>query len=751
MWEKEKPDFSRRWTLAAFLLCSCFVVGSIIFLSHMASQHTKENMEFLDNAAKQHETALVKQVEGDFQTLHGVAVFIGEQDITDLEEIVKLVTEVNEGNVFIRMGFVTLEGNLELMELGGKHYQGLNVSNEVFFQRAAAGEDIISKAVPDTFRKDGQYINYYAVPVENKLGEIVGVLCAVNDAQIMREIIDAPLLDGTGYTDLYDSEGKMILRSVHSPVEENLSLYGLPDIQEDEQIGIRKVLSENGKAHITYTIDGEAMLAVLEPAGIEDWFILSTVSIDVLRQRYVITAIGAGTIIMAACALFMLLLFQQRRMMTRNQVMVERLAYVDELTGGRNYNKFLLDAEEARRVDVQQAIWFCDMKKFKYYNDALGYQKGDEMLCRMYGIIAHLEGNEGIFCRMMADNFVGIKTYTDRHALTQWFEVLLDELHREESETASRSYLELCMGFYCLGPEDAHLTINEMVNRANMAQKSVKELAGSSSAFFNETLRQHILQEALLESQGQTALVLGQFQPYFQPKYDIQHNDRLTGAEVLCRWIHPEKGMISPANFIPVFEKSGLIVQLDRYMFRKACEWYRGYLDQGGHPINLAVNVSRVGLLREDFVAYYAAVKQEFALPDYYIELEMTESLALGGEELLHQLANELQSNGFICSLDDFGSGYSSLNLLKNLPINVLKLDVLFFRQSRDKRRERIVVRNIINMAKELKICVVAEGVEERESLEFLRDAGCDTVQGYIFAKPMPLEAFNQLLSENKR
>lgn len=352
---------------------------------------------------------------------------------------------------------------------------------------------------------------------------------------------------------------------------------------------------------------------------------------------------------------------------------------------------------------------------------------------------------------MMADNFVGIKTYTDRHALTQWFEVLLDELHREESETASRSYLELCMGFYCLGPEDAHLTINEMVNRANMAQKSVKELAGSSSAFFNETLRQHILQEALLESQGQTALVLGQFQPYFQPKYDIQHNDRLTGAEVLCRWIHPEKGMISPANFIPVFEKSGLIVQLDRYMFRKACEWYRGYLDQGGHPINLAVNVSRVGLLREDFVAYYAAVKQEFALPDYYIELEMTESLALGGEELLHQLANELQSNGFICSLDDFGSGYSSLNLLKNLPINVLKLDVLFFRQSRDKRRERIVVRNIINMAKELKICVVAEGVEERESLEFLRDAGCDTVQGYIFAKPMPLEAFNQLLSENKR
>lgn len=250
-----------------------------------------------------------------------------------------------------------------------------------------------------------------------------------------------------------------------------------------------------------------------------------------------------------------------------------------------------------------------------------------------------------------------------------------------------------------------------------------------------------------MEAQGQQALAEGQFQPYFQPKFDIQHGDRLAGAEVLCRWIHPQKGMIPPDQFIPVFEKSGLIMQLDRYMFEQACSWYRRYLDGGGARINLAVNVSRAGLLREDFVDYYVRVKETYGIPDGAMELEVTESLALGGEELLCQLVRELQAHGFTCSLDDFGSGYSSLNLLKNLPIRVLKLDILFFQRSVDKVRERIVVRNIINMARELKIRVIAEGVEETESVEFLRGAGCDIVQGYVFARPMPLAEFEALLA----
>ena len=181
-------------------------------------------------------------------------------------------------------------------------------------------------------------------------------------------------------------------------------------------------------------------------------------------------------------------------------------------------------------------------------------------------------------------------------------------------------------------------------------------------------------------------------------------------------------------------------------MFRQACQRYRRHLDGGGRPLNLAVNVSRAGLLREDFVDYYAKTKEEFSLPDGQLELEVTESLALGGETLFLQLVQQLHQRGFVCSLDDCGSGYSSLNLLKNLPIDVLKLDILFFHKSVDKSRERIVVRNIIQMARELHIRVIAEGVESMDSVAFLREAGCDTVQGFVFAKPMPLADFERRL-----
>lgn len=750
VWEGERIRAYKRWNAAAVGLCLCFVLGSILFLTNMGRQYTKENLVLLDNAAFQHETALVKQVEGDFQTLHGVAVFVGRKDIMDPEQLIRLVGEVNEGNAFIRMGLANPKGKLELMELGGKRYPGIDISEEEFFRQALAGRDTISQPMPDPYR-EGEYINYYAVPIRNGEEAIVGVLCAVNGADVVRAIIEAPLLNDSGYTNLYSSRGTLIMSSGTASADggQPQELAGLAGLSEMERAAVEEALEQNSSVHFNYKAGNTGMLAVLEPSGVEDWFVLCSIPMAALNQRYVVTSVGAMLIIVAACSLFSLLLWRQRRMMNRNRAVVERLAYEDSLTGGRNYNQFLMEAELIRRQDGRLAVWYCDLKKFKYYNDALGYAAGDDMLRRMYRLFERLEQPDGLFCRLMADNFVGLRWYEQREELTEWFGQVVREFHLEESETASRSYIELCMGFYCPDPSDSEqLTVNEMVNRANMAQKSIKGESGSRCAFFNETLRQRFQQEASMEAQGQQALSEGQFQPYFQPKFDIQHGDCLTGVEVLCRWIHPQKGMIPPGQFIPIFEKSGLIVQLDRYMFEQACSWYRRYLDGGGKRINLAVNVSRAGLLREDFVDYYVRIKEKYGIPDGVMELEVTESLALGGEELLCQLVCELQARGFTCSLDDFGSGYSSLNLLKNLPIRVLKLDILFFQRSVDKVRERIVVRNIINMARELKIRVIAEGVEETESVEFLRGAGCDIVQGYVFARPMPLAEFEALLAE---
>lgn len=243
------------------------------------------------------------------------------------------------------------------------------------------------------------------------------------------------------------------------------------------------------------------------------------------------------------------------------------------------------------------------------------------------------------------------------------------------------------------------------------------------------------------------SLAEGEFKVYLQPKVDIQAGNRIVGAEALARWHSARKGMISPGEFIPLFERNGFIVQLDRYMLEETCRWIRGYLDGKHNGISrIAVNVSRLGLKQHDFLEHYTMIKNRYQIPDGMLELEFTESIVLSDEEMFQATVEALQQQGFICSLDDFGSGYSSLNVLKDLPINVIKLDILFMKNSIEKKRERIIIAHIIAMAKDLEMKTVSEGVETREQVEFLRTAGCEVVQGFIFAKPMTLNEFEALL-----
>ena len=287
-----------------------------------------------------------------------------------------------------------------------------------------------------------------------------------------------------------------------------------------------------------------------------------------------------------------------------------------------------------------------------------------------------------------------------------------------------------------------------MIDRANMAQKSIKEQIGSQMTFYTEEIRNQTIKETEMEALGKEALEKEEFVIFMQPKVNIQEGNIIAGAEALVRWNSSQRGMISPGEFIPLFEKTGLVVDLDRYMFEKACQWLRNYLDAGRPALNVAVNVSRLGLFQEDFVEYYSGIKQKYRIPDFLLELEFTESVMLDDSSAFKNVVEILKKNGFRCSLDDFGSGYSSLNVLKNLSIDILKLDILFFKEGTDLRREQVVIANTVAMAKELNIRTIAEGVEDTEQVEFLKSIGCDVVQGYVFSRPMPLMEFDKMLKE---
>ena len=758
MSEKETDQF-RRTYIAAGVICLCFMAFSLLFVFHMMKQNEAENMEYLYDAADQNRVTLEKQITGDFQTLEGVAICIGESGMQSDEEIRTVLKKINDNNTFIRMGLADREGRLDLVDLGGGVFHGVDVSGREFFQQAVSGQDAISDTFRDTLgrpekekEEDAAYINYYGVPVE-KEGDIIGVLCAVNASDMLREIIDTPVLNGKGFSAIIDKQGDFVVRSAHSDAAfmEAASLSEVKGLDETERQAILRKLETGETGRFEYQINGRTQSGVFLPAGVDDWYIFSMVPELALRHRYSQTALGTFIIIAAACLIFLFLLRRQSHLMTRSREVLLRLAYEDSLIGCRNLPKFVMDAEDILRRDegVHYAVWYCDLKKFKYFNDVFGYEMGDRMLLFLAGVLNQSVGEGGLFCRVGADNFAGMRRYERREELNGWFE----ELHgclSKESIGANRFRVELSMGFYCVGEsEDRTISVNDMVNRANMAQKSIKQQEGSRCAFFSSEILQRTLKEAELEANGEKALENGKFVVYMQPKVDIQHGNRLDGAEALVRWNSREKGLISPGEFIPLFERTGFIAKLDRCMFEQVCRWFAGYLAEGKPTINVAVNVSRLGMLQEDFVEYYSSVKERFGIPDFCLELEFTESMIMD-DEMFKDTVTRMRKKGFVCSMDDFGSGYSSLNLLKNLPIDVLKLDVLFFREGTDVYRERVVISQVIAMARELRIKTIAEGVEAKEQVDFLRSVGCDVVQGFVFAKPMPLASFEKLLDRTE-
>ena len=254
--------------------------------------------------------------------------------------------------------------------------------------------------------------------------------------------------------------------------------------------------------------------------------------------------------------------------------------------------------------------------------------------------------------------------------------------------------------------------------------------------------------EQEIESEMYRALEEKQFMVYLQPKINLS-DGKLKGAEALVRWQHPEKGLITPDRFIPVFESNGFIIKLDEYMCREVCILLRNWIDAGLEPVPISVNLSRLHIYSGDVIGYLIGIIKKYKIPPQYLRLEVTETIFLGDTDKLNDVLTELHSLGFKVEMDDFGSGYSSLNMLKNVPVDTVKIDKEFFADESNKDKSKIVMTHTISMAKDLEMEVIAEGVETEEHVEFLKNSNCDVGQGFYFSKPMPLLEFeNKFIKE---
>lgn len=426
---------------------------------------------------------------------------------------------------------------------------------------------------------------------------------------------------------------------------------------------------------------------------------------------------------------------------------IYELLYIDRLTGVWNFNKFRIEAEKLLldSTSTDYALIYTDINRFKAINDRYGYAQSDKLLQILAeSIQAELRSGE-IVARVSADHFVTLLHYSDRASFLKRMQAVSVAMNTIAHPEGDFFKVTLISGVYLVNPGEHDVIL--MMDCANQARKTMKDSRRSNYAFFNEQLRERFLLEQEIEGAMERALAEGQFEAYYQPKYDLK-TKRIVGAEALVRWNWPQCGVISPGDFIPLFEKNGFVIELDFYIYEQVCIALNRWRELGLPLVPVSSNFSRLHLSRPDFINRIKEIADRYRIPPHLLELEMTESAAEENTSQLVALSQQLKLMDFSLAMDDFGSGYSSLNLLKRLPVDVLKLDKEFLQTGAVSERERIIIKGFVAIAKQLDMSVVCEGVETQEQAAFLDSVDCRIAQGYLYAKPMPLQAFEQRLRE---
>lgn len=419
----------------------------------------------------------------------------------------------------------------------------------------------------------------------------------------------------------------------------------------------------------------------------------------------------------------------------------------DILTNAYTVSRFkdiaqkLLDANSHKKY----AFFYVDFADFKYINDLFGYAWGDRILKEYAAVIQKDMGQAETFCRVNADNFVILRHYETKKELLERQKNVDSKITEYMRKSTERHSLTVCCGLCCVEDVIEELKIEGLMDRANFARKTVKTGKFDRYRFYNESIRRKLYEEKSIESNMETALEQREFKVYYQPKVELATN-RVVCSEALVRWQKSDGTIISPAHFIPVFEKNYTIPLLDRYVFEEVCRWLRHLLDTGQEALPVSVNVSRLQFYNSDFVKAYAEIRDKYRIPENLLEIEFTETILFDNWDVLAGIVEDLHRAGFLCSIDDFGKGYSSLSTIQNLNIDVLKIDAMFFPNIVTKEKDRLLVEGIIKLVKQFGVVTVAEGIETMEQVEFLRSVNCDIIQGFVFYRPMPEKEYEELL-----
>ena len=424
-------------------------------------------------------------------------------------------------------------------------------------------------------------------------------------------------------------------------------------------------------------------------------------------------------------------------------------AYKDSVAKIGSMEKFRIDVEPILRSNskIDYYMIAVDVDKFKVINDLFGYEEGDRVIAYLARVLQENAGNNSYVARPNADYFVVLKKAEKLQEIQDYLNKVFEIIDQDIEKHSSEYRLILKAGIYKVQDDD--YVLSSIMDKADMSKSNI--MVGHKSAFtlYSEEMRQRTINNKKMENDMESALEDGEFKVYLQPQVDLK-TKKIVSAEALVRWIHSERGMISPIEFIPLFEKNGFICKLDYFVWEESIKTLAKWREKNQIMVPISINLSRVDIQKNGFIESLLLLFEKYSISPKWIKAELTESVCLENDKIVMEKMNQLKEFGLKIAIDDFGSGYSSLHLLKRMPIDILKIDKSFLDYNEImQEKDEIVIRDVVELGKHLHMQIVTEGVETLEQSNFLENIGCDIAQGYYYGRPMPMDKFEQMLEKN--
>lgn len=749
--DKIRRNLYKIFIIVIFLCISIFYVESRV-IKFVDDVHYENIEKKLNTRTEAYKIQLERQMQSDVQTLRTIASFLKLNEINNLSNLHDILHEANKNNHFMLMISIYEDGKGIKSIISQKEASYINVDDmepelKELYKKSLSGETMVSDVFySEDVRNDVVAISVPIYSEDEKT--IEGVLIAYDTSDQFAESLNISIKsdEEKNYINLIESNGTFIVRSTNRLNEneaENIYNMGISLLDENQ---VKSALSNGEDYYSLFNLDNTQYGVYFKRLDYKDWYVFLINPIEVEADNIVrilnITKL-TFTLIIVIIISFTLIFYIMSK---KSNNMLIKLAYYDELTGAYNSNKFRNICEYILKSQNDYSIVVFNIKKFKFINNIFGEKWADELLCYIKEVLDRNTYKNEYYCRDNSDQFFIFIKSIDKDEILKRVNKIKSDIQNFSSINNQNCDITIYGGVCSyIDLDDTSTIYKTMLDNALFIMKEKKENK-ESFIFYDESIYKKRYKQNYIENNMHTSLKNNEFKLFLQPKVDSRTKE-VIAAEALVRWIRDDGKMIYPNEFIPLFEENGFCENLDLYMIEKACEKIRSWIDVGIEPIPISINQSKLSFYKSNYIDSICEITRKYNVPNSFIGIEILEGLALDNITDFNNTIEKLHEKGFRVSMDDFGSGYSSLNILSKLKIDELKIDGEFLlKMGNDiefKNKQKVILSSIIGLAKKLNLQTVVEGVEDESHLKFIDDLGYDMAQGYYFSRPLDEKSFD--------